>query len=121
MIAKCFPFKLTWIDSVVRENNLASHKTINYILYGVQYRQVINLKLHFCGSGRVQGQAPQIYKTNLDFAAMTSLRFEQNVQFILLAEFDIDQGSVLSHQYPFPTGTDEQCGFTDAIREPMCH
>ena len=52
---------------------------------------------------------------------MTSLRFEQNVQFILLAEFDIDQGSVLSHQYPFPTGTDEQCGFTNAIRGPVCH
>lgn len=42
---------------------------------------------------------------------MVSLRPEQNVQFILLAEFDIDQGSVLSHQYPFPTGTDEQCAF----------
>lgn len=28
--------------------------------------------------------------------------------FVLLAEFDIDQGSTLAHQYPFPTGTDEQ-------------
>jgi len=52
---------------------------------------------------------------------MVSLRSEQNVQFILLAEFDIDQGSVLSHQYPFPTGTDEQYGLTDAIRGPVCH
>ena len=32
----------------------------------------------------------------------------QHVSFILLAEFDIDQGSVLARQYPFPTGTDEQ-------------
>lgn len=69
----------------------------------------------------VKTRRPKNTTTNLDFAAMTSLRFEQNVQFILLAEFDIDQGSVLSHQYPFPTGTDEQCGFTDAIRGPMCH
>lgn len=43
---------------------------------------------------------------------MANPRSEQNVQFILLAEFDIDQGSVLSHEYPFPTGTDEQCGFS---------
>ncbi|GAA5821503.1 hypothetical protein JCM3770_000601, partial [Rhodotorula araucariae] len=27
--------------------------------------------------------------------------------YILLAEFDIDQGSILKHQYPAPTGTDE--------------
>lgn len=32
----------------------------------------------------------------------------QHVSFILLAEFDIDQGSILSHQYPYPTGMDEQ-------------
>ncbi|EIM21636.1 spindle pole body interacting protein [Wallemia mellicola CBS 633.66] len=32
---------------------------------------------------------------------------ENNVAYCLLAEFDIDQGSTLSQQYPFPTGTDE--------------
>ncbi|BGP24301.1 hypothetical protein JCM10295v2_003211 [Rhodotorula toruloides] len=30
-----------------------------------------------------------------------------HVEYVLLAEFDIDQGSVLRHQYPCPTGTDE--------------
>ncbi|KAF8757951.1 Spindle pole body interacting protein [Rhizoctonia solani] len=28
--------------------------------------------------------------------------------YVLLAEFDIDQGSVLTHQYPYPMGIDEQ-------------
>lgn len=85
----------------------------------MQYRQVINLKLHFCPVA--DGFKAKYITTYLDFAAMVSLRSEQNVQFILLAEFDIDQGSVLSHQYPFPTGTDEQYGLTDAIRGPVCH
>ncbi|KAG8907144.1 hypothetical protein FRB99_005252 [Tulasnella sp. 403] len=35
-------------------------------------------------------------------------RTVQHVSFVLLAEFDIDQGSVLSHEYPYPTGVDEQ-------------
>ncbi|GAA5914657.1 hypothetical protein JCM8208_000402, partial [Rhodotorula glutinis] len=30
-----------------------------------------------------------------------------HVDYVLLAEFDIDQGSLLRHQYPAPTGTDE--------------
>lgn len=30
------------------------------------------------------------------------------VSYILLAEFDIDQGSILKHSYPAATGTDEQ-------------
>jgi hypothetical protein len=30
------------------------------------------------------------------------------VHFVLLAEFDIDLGSTMAHQYPYPTGTDEQ-------------
>jgi hypothetical protein len=34
---------------------------------------------------------------------------EDAVQFCLLAEFDIDAGATLAHQYPYPTGTDEQC------------
>ncbi|GAA5940474.1 hypothetical protein JCM1841_001028, partial [Sporobolomyces salmonicolor] len=29
------------------------------------------------------------------------------VDYVLLAEFDIDEGSVLRHQYPAPTGTDQ--------------
>ncbi|RSH89393.1 hypothetical protein EHS25_002505 [Saitozyma podzolica] len=32
---------------------------------------------------------------------------EDSVHFVLLAEFDIDAGATLSHQYPYPTGTDE--------------
>lgn len=32
---------------------------------------------------------------------------EEAAKFVLLAEFDIDQGATLTHQYPFPTGTDE--------------
>ncbi|CAG8744418.1 14195_t:CDS:2, partial [Dentiscutata heterogama] len=31
----------------------------------------------------------------------------EHVTHILLAEFDIDKGSSLAHQYPEPTGTDE--------------
>ena len=33
---------------------------------------------------------------------------EEGVHFVLLAEFDIDAGATLSHQYPYPTGTEEQ-------------
>ncbi|KAI8869398.1 spindle pole body interacting protein [Ramicandelaber brevisporus] len=33
---------------------------------------------------------------------------DRHVEYILLAEFDIDKGSSLTHQYPQPTGTDEQ-------------
>lgn len=29
------------------------------------------------------------------------------VEYVLLAEFDIDQGSILKHHYPAPTGTDD--------------
>ncbi|KAG9034597.1 hypothetical protein FRB95_013050 [Tulasnella sp. JGI-2019a] len=35
-------------------------------------------------------------------------RTAQHVSFVLLAEFDIDQGSILSHEYPYPTGMDGQ-------------
>lgn len=34
---------------------------------------------------------------------------DNEVHFILSAEFDIDQGATLTHQYPFPTGAREQC------------
>ncbi|KAJ2785237.1 hypothetical protein H4R18_000688 [Coemansia javaensis] len=34
-------------------------------------------------------------------------RQQRNVEYILLAEFDIDQGAVLKHQYPRPTGADD--------------
>lgn len=33
---------------------------------------------------------------------------DNEVHFILSAEFDIDQGATLTHQYPFPTGAREQ-------------
>lgn len=33
---------------------------------------------------------------------------DEAVHFCLLAEFDIDAGATLAHQYPYPTGTDEQ-------------
>lgn len=32
----------------------------------------------------------------------------QPCEYVLLAEFDIDEGSVLRHEYPVPTGCDEQ-------------
>lgn len=32
---------------------------------------------------------------------------KRNVEYILLAEFDIDQGAILKHQYPRPTGANE--------------
>ncbi|TXT13546.1 hypothetical protein VHUM_00913 [Vanrija humicola] len=32
---------------------------------------------------------------------------DEDVHFCLLAEFDIDAGATLAHQYPYPTGTDE--------------
>lgn len=43
-----------------------------------------------------------------DFPVDVDLPEEEPVKFILLAEFDIDQGATLTHQYPYPTGTDEQ-------------
>lgn len=33
---------------------------------------------------------------------------DSGVHFCLLAEFDLDAGATLAHQYPYPTGTDEQ-------------
>jgi hypothetical protein len=33
---------------------------------------------------------------------------KQHVSFVLLAEFDIDQGALLSRQFPTPLGADEQ-------------
>lgn len=32
----------------------------------------------------------------------------KHVEYILLAEFDIDKGASLKYQYPTETGTDEQ-------------
>ncbi|KAJ1774360.1 hypothetical protein J3B01_003497 [Coemansia erecta] len=32
---------------------------------------------------------------------------QRNVEYILLAEFDIDRGAILKHQYPRPTGADD--------------
>jgi hypothetical protein len=42
------------------------------------------------------------------FGMHSGMRTVQHVSFVLLAEFDINQGSVLAHQYPYPTGIDEQ-------------
>ncbi|BGP31722.1 hypothetical protein JCM10296v2_003496 [Rhodotorula toruloides] len=39
--------------------------------------------------------------------APRQIRPGAHVEYVLLAEFDIDQGSVLRHQYPCSTGTDE--------------
>lgn len=43
-----------------------------------------------------------------DARARQALLYPQ-VEYVLLAEFDIDEGSTVKHQYPAPTGTDEQC------------
>lgn len=43
---------------------------------------------------------------SLDLPAQNQLA--DAVSYVLLAEFDIDQGATLAHSYPFPTGTDEQ-------------
>ncbi|KAJ1919805.1 hypothetical protein H4219_001714 [Mycoemilia scoparia] len=40
-------------------------------------------------------------------AHIDSLDVVKNVDYILVAEFDIDEGSILRHQYPQPTGADE--------------
>lgn len=41
------------------------------------------------------------------------------VDYVLLAEFDIDQGSVLKHQWPAKTGCDEQCVYSP-LHRLMC-
>jgi hypothetical protein len=35
-------------------------------------------------------------------------RLGNHAAYILAATFDIDEGASLTHQYPYPTGTDEQ-------------
>ncbi|KAJ1948580.1 hypothetical protein FBU59_001529, partial [Linderina macrospora] len=37
----------------------------------------------------------------------TGEQSQLNVEYILLAEFDIDRGAILKHQYPRPTGADD--------------
>lgn len=39
---------------------------------------------------------------------MTGSTDQQHVEYILLAEFDIDKGASLAHQYPTAPGTDER-------------
>ena len=34
-------------------------------------------------------------------------RTQQHVSYILLAEFDIDQGSQIAREFPWPTGIEE--------------
>jgi hypothetical protein len=36
------------------------------------------------------------------------MTLNKHVEYILLAEFDIDKGASLKHQHPTETGTDEQ-------------
>ncbi|KAK4048369.1 hypothetical protein OIO90_005839 [Microbotryomycetes sp. JL221] len=45
--------------------------------------------------------------TSLGGATTRATLAPKHVSYVLMAEFDIDQGSVLKHQYPEPTGTDE--------------
>lgn len=40
------------------------------------------------------------------------------VQLVFLAEFDINEGSVLKHQYPAPTGLDEQSVPSSPLARP---
>ncbi|KAJ1731202.1 hypothetical protein LPJ61_002650 [Coemansia biformis] len=42
-----------------------------------------------------------------DEAQQQQQQQQRNVEYILLAEFDIDQGAILKHQYPRPTGADD--------------
>ncbi|KAJ1943088.1 hypothetical protein GGF37_002811 [Kickxella alabastrina] len=42
-----------------------------------------------------------------DAAARDDDMQQRNVEYILLAEFDIDRGAILKHQYPRPTGADD--------------
>lgn len=37
-----------------------------------------------------------------------NMSVEKNVEYILVAEFDIDKGSTINFQYPEPTGEDTQ-------------
>jgi hypothetical protein len=39
---------------------------------------------------------------------LSPLEIHKNVDYILVAEFDIDKGSSLAFQYPEPTGEDTQ-------------
>lgn len=72
------------------------------------------------GTGNGGGQEMQIRTfvtdklPNVQFVRSSSLEpvimsaDAQHVQYILLAEFDIDKGASLNHQYPSETGTNEQ-------------
>lgn len=53
---------------------------------------------------------PALDKLDFDAADLADVEHgnEQAVYFCMLAEFDIDTGATLAHQYPYPTGTDEQ-------------
>ncbi len=42
---------------------------------------------------------------------------QNHVDYIILAQFDIDKGSVIKHQYPKPTGVDEQYAVNQSINQ----
>ncbi|WVO14083.1 hypothetical protein L204_101711 [Cryptococcus depauperatus] len=49
----------------------------------------------------------ELAREDIDLGALGDAADEDSVHFCLLAEFDIDAGATLAHQYPYPTGTDE--------------
>ncbi|GAA5997729.1 AFI1/MesA family protein [Rhodotorula paludigena] len=53
------------------------------------------------------GTLPSSASTASLAAAHAHAASHTHVDYVLLAEFDIDQGSILKHQYPHDTGTDE--------------
>ena len=56
-------------------------------------------------------ESNQIFQKSKQFSKLTEkmpFPLGDHVTHILLAEFDIDKGSSLAHQYPEATGTDEQ-------------
>jgi hypothetical protein len=50
---------------------------------------------------------PSILHDGDNIQQLNSAKFD-HVQYILLAEFDIDKGASLTHQYPEPTGMEER-------------
>ncbi|KAM0787441.1 hypothetical protein ACM66B_003521 [Microbotryomycetes sp. NB124-2] len=53
------------------------------------------------------GNALRTSSSMASIAATARLKRPKHVSHVLVAEFDIDQGSVLRHEFPQPTGTDE--------------
>ena len=43
----------------------------------------------------------------------------EHCSFVLLADFDIDRGAQLTHQFPQPLGTDEGCAISHCLMEQL--